>query len=218
MIQTPKINLIHGDCMDLLRKTPDNHYQLAVIDPPYGIGKALTTWSHTDKALSKVSVDWDIVPDKEYFQELMRVSKNQIIWGGNNFLLPPTNCFLIWEKPNKMHTLADCEYAWTSFSSPAKMTRVNRVTKNKIHITQKPVPLYKWILTNYAKPGDRILDTHGGSMSIAIACYDLGFDLDLTELDKDYYEAGVARFERHKAQGQLFHAPAAQLPEQQKMF
>lgn len=131
MIQTPKINLIHGDCMDLPRKTPDNHYSISIVDPPYGIGKALTTWSHTDKALSKVSVDWDIVPDKEYFQELMRVSKNQIIWGGNNFLLPPTNCFLIWEKPNKMHTLADCEYAWTSFSSPAKMTRVNRVTKKQ---------------------------------------------------------------------------------------
>jgi len=234
MIQTPKINLIHGDCMDLLRKTPDNHYQLAVIDPPYGLGvktmdgrgyaKKWRKFGSAESAAESYNIKkWDAeVPTDEYFAELFRVSQNQIIWGVNYFELPPYRCAIVWDKMQPCDNFADVEIAWTSFDRVACIYRnrnhgIFRDSKT-IHPTQKPINLYKWILEKFAKPGDRILDTHGGSMSIAIACYDLGFDLDLTELDKDYYDAGVARFERHRAQGQLFHAPATQLPEQQKMF
>lgn len=239
MIQTPKINLIHGDCMDLMRETPSGYYSLAVIDPPYGIKHSTIagkqSGSQYGKAATKKRVyetkNWDDQsPSEEYFMELMRVSKNQIIWGANHFIskIPlDSSCWIVWDKMNGSNGFADCEMAWTSFGSAVRMFRymwngmLQGDMKNKqdrIHPTEKPYALYKWLLTNYAKRGDRILDTHGGSMSIAIACYDLGFDLDLTELDKDYYDAGVARFERHRAQGQLFHAPATQLPEQQKMF
>ncbi len=226
MVQTPKINLIHGDCMDLMRETSDGYYDLAVIDPEYGIDAAnMTMGSGKNKRYKKS--DWDKQrPDSAYFKEVFRVSKNQIVCGGNYFtdLLPPTKSWILWDKGIYGDcSFADGEMIWTSFDSVLRIAQIRYkgflgADKERIHITQKPVALYKWLLTNYAKPGDRILDTHGGSMSISIACYDLGFDLDLTELDKDYYDAGVARFERHRAQGQLFHAPATQLPEQQKMF
>ena len=225
MIQTPKINLIHGDCMELLRQTPDNYYSLCIVDPPYqgcdAIG-LINSKGHSAKR-TKYKVFDNIRPDQEYFEELRRVSKNQIVWGGNFFGL--SGGVIAWNKNGTAFgegEVAICsthksvkffEFTWNG------MIQGNMKDKEvRFHPTQKPVALYKWLLSNYAKPGDRILDTHGGSMSIAIACYDLGFDLDLTELDKDYYDAGVARFERHRAQGQLFHAPAAQLPEQQKMF
>jgi len=226
MIQTPKINLIHGDCMEHLRQTPDNHYQLAIVDPPYGININMNMGRRAGRIKIHKEKKWDSdIPEDDYFIELARVSENQIIWGGNYFPLPLTKSWIFWDKEVPAGVdFADGELAWTSFDKTLVKARLPysgfRGSDNggKIHPTQKPVALYKWLLTNYAKPGDRILDTHGGSMSIAIACFDLSFDLDLTELDKDYYDAGVARFERHRAQGQLFHAPATQLPEQQKMF
>ena len=227
MIQTPKINLIHGDCMECLSMAGDNEFDICIVDPPYGINAEQGTNRASRKLFQDKEYGWDSgIPDKDYFDELRRVSKNQIIWGGNYFLehLGSTRSFIVWDKLNPDRCFADCEFAWCSFDEvarifkPRRVQELNKSDNGKIHPTQKPVALYKWLLQNYAKPGDKILDTHLGSMSIAIACFDLGFDLTGTELDKDYYDAGVARFERHRAQGQLFHAPATQLPEQQKMF
>ena len=198
-----KINMMQGDCMEYMASLPDNAYELAIVDPPYGID--LASNSFRGKQAKK---DWDSdVPGDEYFNELRRVSKDQIIWGGNYFDLPPSKGFLIWDKMQPFDfTSAMCEMAWSSIQKPAKMFRLHVVTaeKKKIHPTQKPVALYKWLLKNYAKPGDKILDTHGGSGSICIACHDMGFDLDWIELDADYYKAAVDRFNLHTAQGSLF--------------
>ncbi len=149
-------------------------------------------------------------PSKEYFEELFRVSKNQIIWGANNFELPTTEYFCVWDKQQYMPNFASAELAWVSMGlkKPAKVFRYSIHQENanrekeggKIHPTQKPIKLYEWLLTNYAKPGDKILDTHGGSCSIAIACDIMGFDCDIWEIDADYYRAAVERFERHKQQ------------------
>jgi len=198
------INIYLGDSLDAIKKMPDNAYDLAIVDPPYGIGiSSNPVRQQHDKK------QWDnAIPKEGYFSELKRVSKNQIIWGGNYFLdyLGATQGFLIWDKKQPHDfSLAMCEMAWTSIQKPAKIwTRSVLSEQGKIHPTQKPVKLYEWLLTNYAKEGDKILDTHGGSMSIAIACHDLKFDLDIWELDEDYYKAGVERFEKHKKQLQLF--------------
>jgi site-specific DNA-methyltransferase (adenine-specific) len=229
---TDKINLHHTDCMDFMRDIPDGYYELALIDPPYGIGedgaknhsrgKPVTINGSKSKAVCKsqkfTSKNWDKSPaQKEYFDELFRVSKNQIIWGANHFIenLPYQNssCWIVWNKENGDSDFADCELAWTSFKTAVRMFtfRWNGMLqgdmKNKetrIHPTQKPVALYKWLLDKYAKPNDKILDTHGGSMSIAIACHDYGFDLDLCELDKEYFDKGVQRVKNHVAQQKLF--------------
>jgi len=188
--------------MEAMRGMADNHFDLAIVDPPYGIGiSSNPVRQQHDKK------QWDnAIPDTEYFRELMRVSANQIIWGGNYFDLPPSQGFLIWDKvqPHDF-SLAMCEYAWMSFQKPAKMWKKSVLAeRGKIHPTQKPVALYKWLLTNYAQEGDTILDTHMGSGSIAIACHDLGFDLVGYELDKDYYAAACKRLDDHQRQGQLF--------------
>jgi len=200
-----KIHIYNGDCMDLLRQTPDKHYDLSIVDIPYGLGDKLTqggTWASKYK---KSDSYWDVLPTQEYFDELFRVSKNQIIWGGNYAQLPPTRCFLIWDKVALMNTMADCEFAWTSFDKNAKIFRhVRNTNEKRIHITQKPVALYKWILKNYAKEGDTILDTHFGSLSIGIACHDMGFELTAIELDEDYYEAGKNRLINHQRQLNLY--------------
>lgn len=148
---------------------------------------------------------WDIAPNINYFEELFRVSKNQIIWGGNYFLLPPTRCFLVWRKLtiSESFTMAMCEYAWTSFNDNAKWIEIapqNDQGKARFHPTQKPVKLYSWILNKYAKAGDKILDTHLGSGSIAISCHDMGYDLTGYEIDQDYYNAAAKRLENHKRQ------------------
>ena len=203
------INLHLGDSLEAMKEYPDNHFDLAIVDPPYGIGNKLVDGGGTRKAKfdnNRDSVKWDEVPSKEYFNELFRVSKNQIIWGSNYFDLKPTRCNIIWDKMQEF-TGADFELAWTSFDKASKAFRMSRVeaySKGKIHPTQKPVKLYEWLLHNYAKEGDKILDTHGGSMSIALACHNLKYDLDLWELDADYHAAGVKRFEQHKKQLQLF--------------
>ena len=223
MIQTPKINLIHGDCMDLMRGTPDGYYDLAVIDPPYGLGNRLSDGGgklkNTPMAALYREKDWDILPDADYWKEVSRVSKNQIVFGANYFLeyLPSSRGFVCWDKKQDMPTLSACELIWTSFDCPAKIYRQSSQDLNRFHPTQKPQAMYKWLLSKFAKPGDRILDTHGGSGSSMIACYDLGFDMDWIELDPDYFKSAKERFERHKAQGQLFHI-AETLPEQQKLF
>ena len=199
------IKLYNADCMDVMKDIPDKFFELAITDIPYGLGDKLTqggTWANKYK---KGDASWDILPSKEYFEELFRVSQNQIIWGGNYASLPASRCFLIWDKIAHMDTMADCEFAWTSFDKNAKIFRhVRNTYEKRIHITQKPVALYKWILTNYAKQGDKILDTHFGSLSIGIACHDLGFELTACELDKDYYEAGKKRLINHQKQLVLF--------------
>lgn len=198
-----KITLIHGDCMEYLTGLEDKSFDIAVVDPPYGID--LAAKSFRGKQAKK---SWDeCVPDAMYFSELVRASKDQIIWGGNYFDLPPSKGFLIWDKMQPFDfTSAMCEMAWSSIQKPAKMFRLHVVTAetNKIHPTQKPVKLYQWIYANYAKPTDRILDTHLGSGSSAIAAHYAGLEFVGIELDADYYTAAVERFKRETAQETLF--------------
>ena len=199
------ITATNEDNMLMMARYPDDYFDLAITDPPYGLGKKLVDGGagrngKFDK--NRDSVKWDKLPNKEYFEELFRVSKNQIIWGGNYFILPPTRCNLIWDKIQEFSG-ADFELAWTSFDKASKAFRMSRVeaySKGKIHPTQKPVKLYEWLLMNYANEGDKILDTHLGSGSIAIACHNLGFDLTACELDKDYYDAAMKRLKQHQNQ------------------
>ena len=208
------IQLHNKDCMLAMKDMRDNQFDLSLVDPPYGIGNwCPSNISKSGKKSSK-SVDWnDSIPNKEYFDEIKRVSKEQIIWGANYY-----NCFnkiggaLIWHKGNINPVFSQCEIASLSFGKKVDYVKINwqagfyreKKEGKQIHPCQKPVQLYKWLLQNYAKEGDKILDTHGGSMSIALACWDLGFDLDLWEIDKEYFDDGKLRLERHQAQGQLF--------------
>ena len=194
------IEITNEDNMELMKRYPDKYFDLAIIDIPYGLGDKLTqggTWASKYK---KGDADWDVLPPPEFFEQLFRVSKNQIIWGGNYVQLPPTRGFLIWDKVALMDTMADCEFAWTSFDRNAKTFRhVRNTSEKRIHITQKPIKLYAWILKNYAKQGDKIIDTHFGSGSIAIAVHEANIidkmDLSLVacELDKDYFERSIQR-------------------------
>ena len=197
---------INADCMDVMKDIPDKYFELAIVDPPYGIdiNSSGRLGHYGGKGKS-----WDAaVPSGEYFDELYRVSQNQIIWGGNYFRLSPTRCFLIWDKQQpEALSFASCEFAWTSFSESAKTfyLRPQGIDGGeRIHPTQKPVKLYRWLLKNYAKPGDKILDTHVGSASSLIACEEYGFDYLGIELDPDYYQAAKDRLETFKAQGRLF--------------
>ena len=199
--------------MELMARYEDNHFDLAIVDPPYGIGagskKIINGTSKTVKSYYKDN-DWDIAPKKEYFIELFRVSKNQIIWGGNYFVehLYNFRCYIFWDKTIHGNSYADGELAWTSFDKVSRYYRKNicqiEVEGKRTHPTQKSIHLYEWLLMNYAKEGDKILDTHLGSMSIALACHNLGFDLTGCELDKDYYNDGIKRLEQHKAQLRMF--------------
>jgi site-specific DNA-methyltransferase (adenine-specific) len=222
MKERAKINMMQGDCMDLMKDKPDNYYSLCIVDPPYGIGapkQAATPCQRAkganrlnqgagklkDRVLNQSNCEWDnAIPKQEYFDELFRVSINQIIWGGNYFPLPPTRCIIAWDKAQPWENFSQFELAWTSFDSPAQLFKFDNRTGDKIHPTQKPIALYKWLLQKYAKEGDKIFDSHGGSGSICIACWDLKFDLDWIELDADYYKEAVARVERHKNQLQMF--------------
>jgi len=212
------IIITNEDNMTLMARYPNKYFELAIIDPPYGIG--FGKFNRTNKASNGdrykankyKNGDWDSgIPGDEFFDELMRVSKNQIIWGGNYFpYLWKNGCkgFIFWFKGNPVPNFADGELAWTSFDTVARQFTYRYYgnlegkssAEEKIHPTQKPVALYKWLLKNYAKDGDRILDTHLGSGSIAIACHDMGFDLAACEIDKDYYNAAVKRLKRHQAQ------------------
>lgn len=216
------IELYNMDCMIGMKQYPDKYFDLAIVDPPYGIGasddKRANTQYGNAAAISKRygKKDWDSkTPTKDYFIELIRVSQNQIIWGGNYFIshLHNTPCFIVWDKENGNNGYADCELAWSSFASAVRKIKIKwhgmlqhdmKNKEDRIHPTQKPVKLYKWLLTNYAKPGDKILDTHLGSGSIALACHDLGFDLTGYEIDKDYFEAAQKRLKNHQLQTTLF--------------
>ena len=208
------INLYNKDCMLALKEMKDNQFDLAIVDPPYCIKDKISKGAGMlKKYVSKTKkIDWDNnLPTKEYFNELFRVSKNQIIWGGNYFInnLKNTSCFVVWDKQNGTNNMADCELAWSSFKSSVRMYSghifkgIGCTNYKPIHPTQKPVKLYEWLLMNYAKEGDKILDTHLGSGSIAIAAHNLGFDLEGYELDKEYFEAAKKRLKQHQSQLRL---------------
>jgi len=197
------ITATNEDNMLMMARYPDNYFDLAIVDIPYGLGDKLTqggTWASKYK---KGDADWDKLPTKKYFDELFRVSKNQIIWGGNyaHKFLTSNRHFIIWDKLSHMPTMADCEYAWSSLDSNAKIYKHSRnTTEKRIHITQKPIKLYEYCLMNYAKEGDKILDTHRGSASLDIACHNLGFDLVTCEIDTDYFKDGNKRLKQHQQQ------------------
>ena len=205
----PEIKIIHGDCMEYMATLPDKAFELAIVDPPYGI-EALTgretnhgrgKLKHRAFNLGEVKFgQWDFPPTEEYFTELFRISENQIIWGGNYFNLPPTRGFTVWDKCQPWPNFSQVEFAWASFDCPSKLFKFDNRISGKIHPTQKPVALYQWLLKNYAKQGDKILDTHLGSGSSAIAADIMGFDFVGIEIDEDYYKAALDRFNRHKQQ------------------
>ena len=202
---TDKIQITNEDNMALMARYPDKYFDLAIVDPPYGID--INSSGRLGHYGGKGKT-WDSkTPTKKYFDEVKRISQNQIIWGGNYFELPPTRCFLIWDKQQPEDvSFSSCEYAWTSFNQSAKTfyKRPQNADVERIHPTQKPVALYKWLLDKYAKPTDKILDTHLGSGSIAIACHDYGFDLTACELDKEYFDKAMQRINNHLAQQKLF--------------
>ena len=201
---TDKITITQEDNMLLMSRYPDNYFDLAIVDPPYGIGISSNPVRQQHK-----KKNWDNkIPLEKYFNELKRVSKNYIIWGGNYFIdyLNNSQGFIIWDKKQPENfSLAMAEFAYSSIQSPAKIFRYSVLTEQgKIHPTQKPVALYKWLLDKYAKENDKILDTHLGSGSIAIACHDYGFDLTACELDKEYFDKAMERIKNHTNQVKLF--------------
>ncbi len=205
------IQVFNADCLEAIKGMEDDAFDLAIVDPEYGIDAANMTMgkgSGNDTGKHKKK-DWDKKPpSREYFTEARRVSVDQVIWGGNYFHLPPSRCWLLWDKKDYNSDFASHEMAWTSFDKVVKCYRRSRSKDNdnrgKIHPTQKPVQLYNWILDNYAKEGDTILDTHLGSGSIAIACHYRGFELTGYEIDPDYYQAALKRFKQVTSQKQLF--------------
>lgn len=233
-----KATLYNMDCMEYMSTLPDNAFDLAIVDPPYGINAdAMSMGQNLNRAdgwkreastavrikkgrlnsgggklknriLNQSSIGWDDqIPDEDYFTELMRVSKNQIIFGGNYFDLPPSRCVICWDKCQPWENFSQWEMAWTSFDKPAAMFRYSNTggsnAETKIHPTQKPIALYLWLLSKYATEGQRILDTHLGSGSNAIACNNLGFELVGCELDRDYFEGDCVRIEQATAQLRL---------------
>jgi len=198
------------DCMELMAKYPDGYFELAIVDPPYGINVNVNMGRRKNDKKSnyhKFAGNDSSIPDKKYFDELKRISKNQIIWGGNYMTeyLKPSPCWLMWDKKfSEEVSFAQFELAWTSFSSSAKKYDKSPNQQGRIHPTQKPVALYKWLLDNYAKKGDKILDTHLGSGSSRIACYDFKFDFVGCELDKDYFDLMEDRFKKHISQLSIF--------------
>lgn len=211
-----EIRLYNQDCMEAMKQMPDKAFDLAIVDPPYGDtlvqggycsgkGGGIAKNRDYNQALWKQKA-----PNAEYFEQLKRVTKDQIIWGANHFgHMPPSSCWIVWDKVNGESHFADCELAYGSFKTTVRkfeyrwsgmLQEKMKHKENRIHPTQKPVDLYSWVLRTYAKQGDKILDTHLGSGSIAIACYDMGFDLTGYEIDKDYYEAACKRLDNHKRQ------------------
>ena len=235
------IHFENRDCMEAMREFPDNYFDLAIVDTPYGACftegggcqgwfskyhqtgsqsvqeynrfggrfdkyKSVTRYGGRTERYGKKIIEWDIAPTNDYFKELFRVSRNQIIWGGNYFELPPTRCFLVWRKLtiSESFSMAMCEYAWTSFNSNAKWFECAPQDTSRFHPTQKPIKLYTWILEHYAKDGDKILDTHVGSASSLIACDRMGFDVWGYEIDETYFKLAEERIKRELAQGTLF--------------
>ena len=214
------ISEVHNiDCLEYMKTLPDKYFDLAIVDPPYGIdinNQSQGKGGGVARKIEYVKKDWDKnAPNVEYFVELQRVSNNQIIWGANHFIESnPTNssCWVVWDKDNGDTDFADCELAWTSFRTAVRMFKWKwagmlqqnmKDKESRIHPTQKPVALYKWLLKNYAKEGDKIFDSHMGSQSSRIAAHDMGFDYWGCELDKDYFEQGNKRYEDHIKQLKL---------------
>jgi len=210
---TDKIELTNEDNMELMARYPDNYFDLAIVDPPYGINVTKMTLGNGKKKINRGTSEWDSkTPPPEYFEELRRVSKNQVVWGANYMVenLLPSMGWVYWDKGTGANDFSDGELAYTSFSRALRSFKVGWVGANakdkdgRYHPTQKPVKLYEWLLMNYAKEGDKILDTHLGSGSIAIACHNLGFELTACELDKEYFNASVKRINNHIDQQRLF--------------
>ena len=200
-----QITMICGDCMTFMQDSRENAFDLAVCDPDYGLGSRLRGGNYMARYGGFVN-NLGGVPDKSYFNELKRIAKNQILWGGNYFdFLPPTRCFLIWHKKDGPKNFADCEYAWTSYDANARLFSSARNPKGisgtakRIHVCQKPVQLYMWIYENYTKPSDRIIDTHMGSASSAIAAYECGLEYVGIEINEEYFDKAVERVEKHIA-------------------
>jgi len=208
---TDKIEITNECNMELMARYPDNYFDLAIVDPPYGLGNRLSDGGGKLKDTPMASLyrnkDWDILPTTEYWKELFRVSKNQVVFGANYFLeyLPNTRGFVCWDKNQAMPTLSACELVWTSFDKPAKIMTKSSTDLERFHPTQKPIYVYKFMF-EYCKtqPNDKILDTHLGSGSIAIACHDYGFELTCCELDKEYYDKAIQRIKNHVSQQKLF--------------
>ena len=205
----PFLSLFHADCMEIMKQYPDKYFDLAIVDPPYGIGASEMQMGNNSKKKWNKGKNWDNeTPTNEYWNELFRVSKNQIVWGGNYFDLPLTKSWIIWDKNNGESGFADGEMAWTSFDSPVRLAKIHwcgsaakhETGQNKIHPTQKPIKLYEWLLMKYAKPNDLILDTHVGSGSSRIAAHKAGLTFIGCEIDQKYYEAQEARFKNFTAQ------------------
>ena len=218
MSNTPKIDLLHIDCMEYMATLPDKAFELAIVDPPFSVGASNGSFGNKGKYVRKDLKHYanhDKVPDEIYFEQLFRVSKNQIVWGMNYY---PQYFYhsgaIIWDKCLTGSPMSDCEIAFQSFNKLVKKctcewngflkNEADGISKYRIHPNQKPVPLYRWCLENYAKPGDKILDTHGGSRSLAIACHQMGFDHVSCELDADYHRDSVKRFKEQTMQQSLF--------------
>ena len=216
-----KITVYNSDCMDIMKQYPDKHFDLAIIDPPYGIGED----GSKNHSRSKIAISKDYKsysgcdnesPNDEYWTELFRVSKNQIIFGANHFIskIPfDSSCWIVWDKDNGNNAFADCELAWTSFESAVRkykykwhgMLQENmRNKQERIHPNEKPINLYGWILQKFAFNHAKVIDTHGGSMSHAIAAHDLGIDLVIIEKDIYYYTEAVKRLKWHQRQLNIF--------------
>jgi site-specific DNA-methyltransferase (adenine-specific) len=200
------INFYLCDNIEFMKTKPDKYYDLAIVDPPYGIGDKFKGGKTGKMNFNEiVNKDWDKVPTPEYWEQLFRVSKNQIVWGGNYFNLPPTRCFIVWDKGiSEDFSLAMAELAWTSFDKLAKIIRLPTPKDGKRHPTQKPIKLYRKLLIDYAEKGMKILDTHGGSFTNSIACDMEGFALDICEIDEEYFNNGLKAYDEYKRQTKLF--------------
>lgn len=207
--QAGTLDLRLADCMDVMKEFPDKHFDLAIVDPPYGIGLGEAGGTVGKYGTKHDAKTWDKeAPSPEYFAELRRVSRNQIVWGANHFIdrMPwASPCWIVWDKVQPAPTFAQAELAWTSLETGVRIFQYAfNVERGKIHPTQKPVALYRWLLERYAKPGQRILDTHLGSGSHAIACHYAGMHLTACEIDADYFEAAKERIKRETSQLDLF--------------
>lgn len=205
------IRLYNQDCLDAMREMRDNEFDLAIVDPPYGLGKRTTDGGGVNSQIRFMDdirrSNWDDeIPPDEYFDQLKRVCKNYIVWGGNYFPLSCYRTFIVWNKENHLPTMSQVELAVTSFDKPARLVKISSTQKDRFHPTQKTVALYLWLLQKYAQPGDKILDTHLGSGSSALAAHDLGFDFVGYELDTEYYNKAQERLRQHQRQLSLFGA------------
>jgi site-specific DNA-methyltransferase (adenine-specific) len=205
------IKFYNTDNIRFMKTKADNYYDLAIVDPPYGINASKRKSYFSNNKKQYKEKEWDnAIPTSEYFEQLFRVSKNQIIWGGNYFIehLHSSKCWITWDKMNGTNDMPDCELAWTSFNTKMRLFQMHHFSKDvkfeRIHQTQKPVKLYRWMLQEFAEPDFKIIDTHGGSFTHAIAAEIEGFSLDIMDIDKEYYESGLTQYNAFIKQKTLF--------------